>query len=86
MGLRTRAEGPRKFLNVESLKCHFLNFGEVLTEFRWSENSVLVCRNLQFAYNLVVLNGELAKAYLINYRPMLGKLQESMDNMIFCLF
>jgi hypothetical protein len=32
-GLRTGAEGPRKFLNLESLKCHFLDFGEVLTEF-----------------------------------------------------
>jgi hypothetical protein len=53
---RTRAEGPRKFLNLESLKCHFLDFGDVLTEFWWSENSVLVRRNLQFAYNLVVLN------------------------------
>jgi hypothetical protein len=56
-GMRRRAEGTRKFLNLEFLKCHFLEFGEVLTEFRWSENSVLVCRNLQFAYNLVVLNG-----------------------------
>jgi hypothetical protein len=27
-GLRTWAEGPRKFLNLESLKCHFLDFGE----------------------------------------------------------
>ena len=44
--------GPRKFLNFESLKCHFLDFGEVLTECGWSEKSVLVCRNLQFAYNL----------------------------------
>ena len=26
-------EGPRKFLNLDSLKCHFLDFGEVLTEF-----------------------------------------------------
>jgi hypothetical protein len=33
-GLKTRAEGPRKFsVNLESLKCHFLDFGEVLTEF-----------------------------------------------------
>jgi hypothetical protein len=32
-GLRTRAEGQRKFLNLESLKCHFLVFGEVLTDF-----------------------------------------------------
>jgi hypothetical protein len=26
-GLKERAEGPRKFLNLESLKCHFLDFG-----------------------------------------------------------
>jgi hypothetical protein len=26
-GLKTKAEGPRKFLNLESLKCHFLDFG-----------------------------------------------------------
>jgi hypothetical protein len=26
-GLRARAEGPRKFLNLVSLKCHFLDFG-----------------------------------------------------------
>ena len=32
-GLKTRAKGPRKFLNLESLKCHFLDFGEDLTEF-----------------------------------------------------
>jgi hypothetical protein len=32
-GLKARAEGPRKFLNLESLKCHFLVFGEDLTEF-----------------------------------------------------
>jgi hypothetical protein len=31
--LIARAEGPRKFLNLESLKCHFLDFGEDLTEF-----------------------------------------------------
>jgi hypothetical protein len=24
-GLKARAEGPRKFLNLESLKCHFLD-------------------------------------------------------------
>jgi hypothetical protein len=45
----------------------FPGFGGSLTEFCWSENSVLVCRNLQFSvlicrnlqfvYNLVVLNG-----------------------------
>ena len=27
-GLNARAEGPRKFLNLESLKCHFLDFRE----------------------------------------------------------
>jgi hypothetical protein len=32
-GLKARAEGPRKFFNLESLKCHFLDFGEDLTEF-----------------------------------------------------
>ena len=48
-GLKARAEGPRKFLNLESLKCHFLDFGEDLTESLWSQNSVLVCRNLQFS-------------------------------------
>jgi hypothetical protein len=32
-GLKARAEGPWKFLNLESLKCHFLAFGEDLTEF-----------------------------------------------------
>ena len=31
-GQKTRAGGPTKFLNFESLKCHFLDFGEVLTE------------------------------------------------------
>jgi hypothetical protein len=48
---------PEQMFNLKSLKCHFLDVGEVLTELLWSENSVLVCRNLQFAYNLVVLNG-----------------------------
>jgi hypothetical protein len=28
-----KAEGTRKFLNSESLKCHFLDFGEDLIEF-----------------------------------------------------
>jgi hypothetical protein len=32
-GLKARAEGHGKFLNLESLKCHFLDFGEDLTEF-----------------------------------------------------
>jgi hypothetical protein len=31
--LKARAKGQRKFLNLESLKCHFLDFGEDLTEF-----------------------------------------------------
>jgi hypothetical protein len=31
--LKARAEGTRKSLNLESLKCHFLDFGEDLTEF-----------------------------------------------------
>jgi hypothetical protein len=54
LGSEKRVEGHRKVLNLESLKYHFLDFVEVLTEFWWSENSVLVIRNLQFAYNLVV--------------------------------
>jgi hypothetical protein len=33
LGLRTKAKGPKKFFNLESLKCHFLDFGKVLTEF-----------------------------------------------------
>jgi hypothetical protein len=28
-----RAKDQRKFLNLESLKCHFLDFGEDLREF-----------------------------------------------------
>jgi hypothetical protein len=39
----------------------FLDFGEDLTEFRWSENSVLICQNLQFS------STKWAKVYLINY-------------------
>ena len=31
--LKTGTEGPRKFFNLESLKCNFLDFGEDLTEF-----------------------------------------------------
>ena len=31
-GLEARAEGQRKFLNLESLKCHFLDFGKDLIE------------------------------------------------------
>jgi hypothetical protein len=31
--LKARAEGPRKFLNLESPKFYFLDFGEDLTEF-----------------------------------------------------
>ena len=32
-GLEMRAEGSRKFLNLEYLKCPFLDLGKVLTEF-----------------------------------------------------
>jgi hypothetical protein len=32
-GRTSRAKGPRKFFNLESLKCHFLDFGEDLKEF-----------------------------------------------------
>ena len=28
-GLKARAEGPWTFLNLESLKCHFLAFGKI---------------------------------------------------------
>ena len=66
-GPETEERRPEEILNLESLKFHFLDFGEDLTEFCWSENSVLVCRNLQFnvlvcrnlqfAYNLGVRNG-----------------------------
>jgi hypothetical protein len=66
-GMRTRGEGPRKFLNLESLKCHFLEFGEVLTEFRWSENSILVYRIGKFTICLQFSSTKWAKAYLINY-------------------
>jgi hypothetical protein len=31
--LKARAEGPRKFFNLESLKGHLLDVGEDLTEF-----------------------------------------------------
>jgi hypothetical protein len=44
----TESEGPEELFNLESQKCHFLNFGKDLTKFRWSENSILVCQNLQF--------------------------------------
>jgi hypothetical protein len=70
--LKARAKGPRKFLNLESLKCHFLDFGADLTEFWWSENNILVCRNLQFS------STKWAKVYLINY--ILDKLKESTRN------
>jgi hypothetical protein len=58
---RRPCKDQRKVLNLESLKCHFLDFGEDLTEFGWSDNSILVCRNLQFS------STKWAKAYLINY-------------------
>jgi hypothetical protein len=33
LGAESEGEGLRKVLNLESLKCHFLDFGEDLTEF-----------------------------------------------------
>jgi hypothetical protein len=57
IGAKNEVKGPKKFLNLESLIWHFLDFGKVLTEFWWSENSVLICRNLQYTCNFVVLNG-----------------------------
>jgi hypothetical protein len=39
---------PGKFLNLESLKCHFLDFGEDLTEIWWLGNGIITCRNLKF--------------------------------------
>jgi hypothetical protein len=32
-GAESDGRCPRKFLNLESLQCHFLDFGEDLTEF-----------------------------------------------------
>jgi hypothetical protein len=66
-GAENEGQRPDEIFKFRVLKCHFLDFGEDLTEFCWSENSVLVCRNLQFSvlvcrnlqfvYSLVVLNG-----------------------------
>jgi hypothetical protein len=71
-GLETRAEGPRKFLNLESLKCHFLDFGGsfdrimMVRKQRFSMSKFTIC--LQFSIT------KWAKAYLMNY--ILEKLQE----------
>ena len=70
--LKTRAEGPRKFLNLESLKCHFLDFGRnfdrilMVSKQSFSMSKFTIC--LQFSRT------KWAKAYLINY--ILEKLQE----------
>ena len=50
-GVQTRDEGPRKFLNLESLKSHFLDSGE----------------DLKFTICLQFSSTKWAKAYLINY-------------------
>jgi hypothetical protein len=68
-GLKAWAEGPRKILNLESLKCHFLDFGGRFDRLIRKQRRNL-CRNLQFS------STKWAKAYLINH--ILDKLQESM--------
>jgi hypothetical protein len=37
----SRACSPGNFLNLDSLKCHFLDFGRDFTEFWWSENDIV---------------------------------------------
>jgi hypothetical protein len=59
-----RAEGPRKFLNLESLKCHFLDFGG-------SFDRILMVRKQRFSMSkfticLQLSSTKRAKAYLIN--------------------
>ena len=56
-----RAVGSSILLGGGAESEGFLDFGEDLTEFRWSENSVLICQNLQFS------STKWAKVYLINY-------------------
>ena len=46
--LGTRAEGPRKFLNLDSLKCHFLDFGG-------SFDRILMVRKQSFSMIFVML-------------------------------
>ena len=60
-GLKARAEGPRKFLNRESLKCHFLDFREDFERILMVRKQRFVRLNLQFG------STKWAKAYLINY-------------------
>ena len=67
-------------LNLESLKCHFLDFGG-------SFDRILIVRKQHFSMSKFTICLQFsctkwAKAYLINY--ILEKLQESMGNMILC--
>jgi hypothetical protein len=79
-GLRARAEGPKKFLNLESLKCHFLDFGG-------SFDRILMVRKQRFSMSKFTIflqfsSTKWAKAYLLIINYILEKLQESMRNMI----
>jgi hypothetical protein len=69
-GVWKRAEGPRKLLNLESLKCHFLDLGgrfDRILMVRKQRFSTLKCTIwLQFSSFTICL--QWAKAYLINYR------------------
>ena len=64
-GRKTRAGGPMKFLNLESLKRHLLDFGgrfdriPMFRKKRFSMSKFTIC--LQFS------STKWAKAYLINY-------------------
>jgi hypothetical protein len=71
-GLKARVEGPRKFFNLESLKCHFLDFEGRFDRILMVRKQRFRCQNLQFS------STKWAKAYLINY--ILDKLQFVMDN------
>jgi hypothetical protein len=72
--------GAERFLNLGSLKCHFLDFGGsfdrilMMRKQRFSMSKFTIC--LQFS------STKWAKAYLINY--ILEKLHENMGNMILC--
>jgi hypothetical protein len=69
-GVWKGAEGPRKLLNLESLKCHFLDLGgrfDRILMVRKQRFSTLKCTIwLQFSSFTICL--QWAKAYLINYR------------------
>jgi hypothetical protein len=69
--LKARAKGLRKFLKFTVSEMPFPGPSD-LGELDLTENSISVCRNLQFS------STEWAKAYLVNY--ILDKLQESMRN------